>query len=88
MIITFQAVGSTYYFNTDPPYVIRKNDKNILIDGRDALRRRDPNLLTLMEEIYPCGNTIVQRCSYKGCVLYWFVMVNNTPINNCFKMKL
>ncbi|XP_033634858.1 uncharacterized protein LOC117296096 [Asterias rubens] len=53
------AQGALSFFNVSAPYTEQtKND----INTREKLERYDPGLYSLIKEIFPCMNTIVDRC--------------------------
>ena len=34
--------------------------------GQTVLAGYDPTLLSLLQEVFPCNNKLVNRCAYKG----------------------
>ena len=60
--IEYFAIGTQAYFdvaNTGPP---QGNGVHNHVNNRETLRSYDPSLYSLVKEIFPCGNRIIDRC--------------------------
>ena len=76
IFLDFQAVGAQIYFDsydkTDYKYTNEENVE-VPITNRDALQVYDPDLVDLLDEVFPCNNKFVHRCTWKGNYIHKFV---------------
>ena len=69
---TFQAVGCQIYFDALDTKDIKYTDEDgydVIVNNKDTLKTYDNALVKLLDEIFPCPNTFVNRCKWKSKVI-------------------
>lgn len=62
LLLYHQAEGTQSYFDVNA-YSATPNGIHNHVNTRAKLQTYDPNLFNLVREVFPCGNSYINRCS-------------------------
>ena len=68
-------------------YEVTVNGETKYMRDRETLALYDPTVKELIDQLYPCQNTFVHRCDYKGKYIIYIYIFGNTTFTSVNEIR-